>query len=533
MAIRIPFLSDVADFVRGLRNGSESVDDLAGSLDELARDGQAAGRELGDSFDDGAREAGRSAERIADDYRAAMRDVERDVDDAADKTKTSFRDALRSVSTESKRAGDDLGDNMRRGSREADTALDDVKSEAGSTARETAASFDGSADSIAGAFQEVAANAIAPLGPAGAVAGLGIALGMGAAMAALQGTAEEAAEAKQRMIDLANEIRDVGGDITQIDWATKFREYGNEIADAKSWFEPWQEAALTNFEVIDRAAREHGLEYAQLFQGMAGDTKQAAGALDELNAKIEAQRRVTDELTEAAGRGEDMQGRSATAAAKLLGELESLRDQLQENSGLTDEALELERLIGEAYDDSAAGLAEKNALLVETAELTAAAITSELDWLDALESSTAKLAENASGGFDKNTAAGRENLRTLGEVAQAALDYADAQVQAGGSTAAANATIEAGRVKILEAGTALGMTEQQALDYARSLGLIPREVDTTATAQTAAAETALTDVARGRTTSVTVTADLTEARRTIDNYRPVIVGTVRAGMKAV
>jgi hypothetical protein len=60
--IKIPFLSDVRDFMRGLRQGSESVDDLADSLDDLARDGAREADRLGESLVDAGQDGERAAE---------------------------------------------------------------------------------------------------------------------------------------------------------------------------------------------------------------------------------------------------------------------------------------------------------------------------------------------------------------------------------------------------------------------------------------------------------------------------------------
>lgn len=159
--------------------------------------------------------------------------------------------------------------------------------------------------------------------------------------------------------------------------------------------------------------------------------------------------------------------------------------------------------MADAIEGTAAGIAAKNEALAETIDLNRQVIDGELDYLDTLDSVTQKLSENASAGFDKNTAAGRDNLRALGEIAEAALDYSDSISEAGGSQQEANTVIGQGREQLITAATQLGMTREQAEQYANSLGLIPKQVSTTAQAYTADAEGQLQNVARDRNVKLT------------------------------
>ncbi len=79
-----------------------------------------------------------------------------------------------------------LGKKTKKAAEEGKSGMDDFKQEANQTARESAASFDGSAESIVDVFQEVAANAFQGFGPAGAVAGLAIAAGIGLGVKAFE-----------------------------------------------------------------------------------------------------------------------------------------------------------------------------------------------------------------------------------------------------------------------------------------------------------------------------------------------------------
>lgn len=510
--INIAFAADASAFLRGAGDVETALDDVQDALDTVAQDADKAGRDIADGLEragDGAKDVGRDIEKH-------IEDGTKDAGQSVEKLERKFRDLRDTAETSVKGAGDSIDRDFRRGTDGASEGMENLKDESKETARESAASFDGSADSILDAFQEVAANAFTGFGPAGLVAGLGIAAGIGIGMAALQATADEAAETKQKIIDLADGIREAGGNIQDIDWGERFREFGNEIADAKSWFEPWQDAAVTNFEAASKAAERFGLSYQDVLQGMAGDTDAGKRALEDVNAEIarsEAKVREMEGAVDAQSRAQ----RDLRAEERMrIGDLKDLQGKIQDGIGLTEEAIEYEKMAEEAYRDSAAGIAEHNEQLREKAELTADAIGSELDWLDTLESSTAKLQENASAGWDKNTAAGRENLRALAEISDGALSYADAIQEAGGSQADANGTILAGRDAVVRAGEALGMTKAQAEQYADSLGLIPRTVSTTAEAKTATAEQALYDTARARTAPFVAQAYTADADAALD-----------------
>ncbi|GAA4627266.1 hypothetical protein [Cellulomonas oligotrophica] len=492
--IEIKVDGDTSGVERSVDSATDSLDKFGTFVENVGDDAKATGRKIEDAFDQAGDEVKDTAKKIDRDLTKALDDVEKKARGAGDKTSRSL-----------KKSFDDAGE-----------GAEEFRDEANSTAKESAASFDGTADSITDAFQEIAANAFAGFGPAGAAAGLAIALGIGVGTAALQQSAEEAAATKERIIDLADKVREADGDITALDWGQVFRDFGNEIADPKSWFEPWQKASRTNFELLIEDAKRAGVEYADLFQGMAGDQDAATRSLDTLNEKLGAERRALDEAMDAAGRGEEVRGRSANAIASEVEFLEKLTSRLQESSGLTDEALEYERLMREAYEDSAAGIAEKNEALREQQELTRDAISSELDYLDAIEDQTAKLKENAEGGFDKNTAAGRENLRALGEIADAANEYADSLADVDGDQVRANETIAAGRDRLIEAAEQLGMSREEAERYADSLGLIPREVATTARAETGEAERKLNDAARHRYVPMRGNFDNADAERQIN-----------------
>ncbi|GAA1938209.1 hypothetical protein GCM10009775_32860 [Microbacterium aoyamense] len=122
------------------------VEDAAKSLDELGDEGDQSGRKL----------------------EAALRDASR----ASDKLDRSVKDTSKGV--------------------------DDLKGEANQTGREMAASFKEPADAL-DAVQELAANAFQGFGPAGAVAGLAAATGIGLVTSEIIRQQEEAEKMRERL----------------------------------------------------------------------------------------------------------------------------------------------------------------------------------------------------------------------------------------------------------------------------------------------------------------------------------------------
>jgi hypothetical protein len=146
--------------------------------------------ELLEQMGDGSKDASRDLER-------GMRDAQRRTDDAKDEIR-DLRDELNRAGRAGKNAGDDVRDGMRR----AESGVKDLKEESRSTAREAAASFDGSAESIADAFQEVAANAFSGFGPAGAAAGIAAAAGLGTVLTALSEQQTALNELKEKFAEV-------------------------------------------------------------------------------------------------------------------------------------------------------------------------------------------------------------------------------------------------------------------------------------------------------------------------------------------
>ncbi|WP_341941728.1 hypothetical protein [Microbacterium sp. LWH10-1.2] len=176
----------------------------------------------------------------------AGRDLERDLDKAQDATE-DLKEELEDARSDLKKLGfaaKDAGDDAKRGFKGAEDGVKEMGEEANSTAKEAAASFDGSAESILDAFQEVAANAFAGFGPAGALAGLAIAAGIGIAVGKFQEAEEAAEELRMKAVEYASDAVEAG--VSTEAWissAGRLVERIRELEEAKStdfrWF--WED----------------------------------------------------------------------------------------------------------------------------------------------------------------------------------------------------------------------------------------------------------------------------------------------------
>lgn len=243
MPIKIDFISNVRDLLRGTDDAEKALEDVADSLDDMARDAK-----------NGGRDAEKAVERLEDSFRDAARRA-KDVGDAGDKA----------------------GDDVRRGMRRAEDGVEEFKDEANSTAREAAASFDGSAESVADAFQEIAANAFAGFGPAGAVAGLAAAAGIGLAASGFTAMGEEEQKSRERAAE----------------WAQAYIEAGNRVLTAAQTTAKGLEI-FGDEELYAKAkdnAKNWGVDVSIAVAAMAGETwalDAAQAALADRQSKLDA-----------------------------------------------------------------------------------------------------------------------------------------------------------------------------------------------------------------------------------------------------
>jgi hypothetical protein len=183
--------------------------------------------------------------------------------------------------------GDDVGKHMDDGFKKAGDGADDFKEEAGSTAREVAASFDGSADSIAGGFQELAANAFAGFGPAGAIAGLAAAAGIGVLFAQIQADSEAAEERVSAMYD---DMLESGNRYLSAEFIQK------GISEVVGDQDKYNKALAVQ--------KDLGADISVIIRAMAGDQSAVNKILDDTNTKRE------DEIAAIEGSNDSLENKS-------------------------------------------------------------------------------------------------------------------------------------------------------------------------------------------------------------------------------
>jgi hypothetical protein len=475
----LPFLADVSGFLKGTNSMADALDDVADSLDDLAtssaRDAERAGDKLGDGFKDGSRDAV-----------TALGKVDAGLQDTGTEAKaldTKASSAFKSIAADAKASGDKVGKSQKDGFKEAESGVKEFGDEANSTAKESAASFDGSAESIIGSFQEVAANAFAGFGPAGAIAGLAAAAGIGIAISQMQAGAEEANKFKEASIDLAGQIVDAGGRIEDVDLGGIISAWGRAVIE-DNWITPWTNEASTQFQETAKDAKAAGVDIADA-------VKAAAGTADDSRALLDGTAQAYQDLTEKirAGTSATMDGSevldaSASAAKTQRDALSDLRGQAEKNIRTVGDAVEIARIeTGVTGDNTAAieanvkALEDKARALDDAAGNAMDAVGAEIKYNDAMASGAEDIAKNGKG-LDLHTAVGKANQQTLIDMASAANSLRDAQIAAGGSTADITAKQEAARAKFIEAATAAGMGKDAAARLATQYGLVPKNVDT-------------------------------------------------------
>lgn len=226
----------------------------------------------------------RDVAKGASDAEHALRDLEDAVGDTGRdgaRQLDKVEDELKDVQRQSKRTQDAVGD-IDKGTRRAADGMDELKRESDSTAKEAAASWDGTAEGIGDALQEVAANAFAGFGPAGAVAGLAAAAGIGLATAAIQANDEAAQLSKERIAD----------------WADAYVEAGERVLPAMVTAARFQDIITDpeRFAEAEKNATDWGVSIETAIAAMAGN----AGAIKDVEAAVRGLKEEYEAAREAA-----------------------------------------------------------------------------------------------------------------------------------------------------------------------------------------------------------------------------------------
>jgi hypothetical protein len=290
MAIRIPFIAEVAAALRGTKDLSDGLEKVVDSLDDVdtaSADAVSQVDRLGDSATD-------------------IGKLERATDDAADSSdamERKFRDAFDTIKKESKAAGDTVSDRMDEGSRKATDATGEFKDEARQNFGEVAASFSGDMDSAAdlvqGTFGGLAGTLTGPLGLA--FGGLAAAAGL-----FFSAWSENAEKTKQTISDMYDDMLASGADFLSKDY----------IADQLSKIYQGADDAIIKVSELRDLANTANIPEPLLARALVGDEQARA----EVTTAISEQRlRLNEALDDATAKGSNV-------APVLAPALEALRD---------------------------------------------------------------------------------------------------------------------------------------------------------------------------------------------------------------
>lgn len=290
-----------------------------------------------------------NAEDALDTLIDSMDDAEKESLRSADKMEKGLKDVTEAAK-DTDRAARNVGKGFKQSASDATEGLDTIKDESQSTAKEAAASFDGSAESIIDAFQEVAANAFVGFGPAGVIAGLAAASGIGIAAAALVANEEQAKAAQDRMREFGLSIIDSGATAASLDQVIENLKLIVSNADD----------APKKFKDIQKAAKDTGIDAAQLTAAYAGNEealKASAKAAKEAYAEEVRFNSANDEGSVALTGKAEALGKVATELQKMA-EDQAAAAQIEEDwlaSGGNELVAKAEMIssVNDAYDELA------------------------------------------------------------------------------------------------------------------------------------------------------------------------------------
>lgn len=469
----------VADALEGVEDNLESVETSAKDA------GKTLEREIGDSAKDAAQDAEKGLEDVEkglegveDAAKSAGKELESELGDAAKEIDRDLTQALESVEDQAKATGSKVGKELGDGFDKAGEGAEEFKDESTQIAKESATSFTGEFEDVTDVIRDLMANAFVGFGPAGVAAGVAAAAGIGILISQLQKGEEEAAEARDRINELAGEIREADHDLTRIDWVSKFQEWGDTIEDAKSWWEPWQDASVTALDDAKEHADDFGLSLESVALGLSGHMEaadKAIGQVDErlLSARDAAQRLVDD--------GMDPMDAAVETGVIRLGEL---RDRLVESRDETATATEYAELYEEAIKGTVVELQaqreeleELNDVIRDSRDAKVDLIQAELDYWETISASNEVLMENEKT-LETNTEVGRENTTALLEMAEAAVGLADAEFEATGNAERANEIIREQKQAFIDSAVEAGFNAEEVQNLADTMFGVPEYVQT-------------------------------------------------------
>lgn len=296
--IQIAFASDVRSFLKGTTDVERAMEDVGGSLDDLARDAQRKGRDIGDDL-----------ERVGREGEDAARTLER-----------SFKESFDDVRRDAKRKTDDVADDTKRAMSKAGDATGDFKREALSNVSETASSFDGSMESIADMVQGTFGGLADLPGVGLAAAGLA-AVGGGVAAAWQQHTER----IKQQVESMFEDLIESGEDYLSQSYIQE--QYWAIIQGA-------DDAILKQSE-LNKIVEQTGLTSQQVALAYAGD-QEAIVRLQEVLAQKQAE--LAENIVTAGRNGSAASINQQAELQRMVDGLNDYADRIADTVTRTDEA---------------------------------------------------------------------------------------------------------------------------------------------------------------------------------------------------
>jgi methyl-accepting chemotaxis protein len=332
VAIKIPFLADVAKFLAGTKDVEDSLDDVADSLDDITTAGADVDRKVGEDLDQLARTADDSADKISRSFKDAFHDVE-----------TAGRTSTRKVKADV----DDVG---HKGS----ATLHEFSQEAKANVAETVSSFDGSASSAVDAIQGTFGGLVSALGPAGLVGAAVVGVGIGLARNLFEKSKEAAAEVAEAVADITGQLIDLGSfSLGAAQVNEKLKEMASTAKDGKN--------ALAE---IGENAAAAGINFRNYARGLAGDSTAIQTSYDEITTKVADLDKAQQDLAHTQGTSQEDVDRLTASQLDQREALEKARTELLKMDTTLDEAATTTHLYNEATAETKkkVGEADKNVL---------------------------------------------------------------------------------------------------------------------------------------------------------------------------
>lgn len=341
--INLSLVSDVRDFLKGTASVEDALDDVAGSLDDLAREGQRSSDKIEQEFGGSFSDVMRQSDELRRELEGDLERTAREGDTAAEKLERGFRESFDTVKRRGDDAFDDVAKSAKKSSEKAVDAAEEFKDEATQNFSEVASSFSGDMDSAIDLVQGTLG------GLAGSIPGVGFALaGLGAAAGFFYNQwADNAEKTQQRIAEMYDDMRASGDDYLS-------EAYIQAQADA---IIKGDEGAIITRKELNETVEQTGLTAAVVARAMAGDAEALQILEIKVNGALEEQLKVRADLE---GHRYSSDNQAYAAAQQRIGALRLIneriamqRDEISQTSDKVREMQDAERGLHALQDISA------------------------------------------------------------------------------------------------------------------------------------------------------------------------------------